>query len=213
MTSGSAEFIHFAAASRYKGLLVAAMAACGVALLPALVSVAVAEPLPKERCVELAAELKLLEGGGAVENIERGPDWAKANLTPEQINYIRRLIVVREDLQFRCRSFELAVDETPPSAAPADAPLPERKPAAMRTEKPEQNMPPPARPERAQKKSSDQNAGDDKTGQAAPSRARNVGAVKPELRGTLSATQKETSAATPAPQRKAKPVLEPAAKN
>lgn len=146
---------------------------------------AFAEPLPKDKCDALAAELSLLEGGGAAENLLRGPEWAKSNLTAEQIGYVRRLIAVREDLAFRCQSTEFAIDPTLTHSAPADAPLPSRKPAPPpQAVKTGAGVPAPMRPERVEATS----------------------ASPPPLRGTLPATAKAAQQPVPAPQKKAKPV-------
>lgn len=108
---------------------------------------AVAEPLPQERCEALIAELQLLEGGGAGDNITRGPEWARQNLAPEQLAYVKRLIEVREAVTFRCRTFAVVREPPPPSVAPADAPSPQRKPeqAAPATKPAGEGMPLPER--------------------------------------------------------------------
>ena len=178
------------------GAVAVALALCGG--MPAA-----AEPLEQERCAALAAELALLEGGGAGESILRGPEWAKNNLTPEQINYVRRLITVREDLLFRCRNFEVVRDPPPPSVAPADAPVPSRKPALPAAAKSD-GMPLPARPERAAGPGADNTA-------RKPADAGQ--AVKPALRGTLPVPAKNASQTAPLPQRKAPPTPQGAGSN
>lgn len=171
-------------------------AAIGLAAVPAVS----AEPLPQERCEALAAELSLLEGGGAGENILKGPEWAKANLKPEQITYVRRLITVRELLLFRCRSYEVVRDPPPPSIAPAAAPVPGRKPqppkAVAKPSPGADGVPPPVRPERQQAKA-------DGTGESAAADKSKADA-KPKLRGTLPAGKKAGNDVPP-PARKAKP--------
>lgn len=188
--------------------------------LPGLEMVAFAEPLPKERCEELSAELKLLEGGGAAQNVDKGPEWAKANLTPEQINYIRRLIVVREELQFRCRIFELVLDAAPVSSAPASAPLPARKPFVPKVDKSEQAVPPPDRPAGTDAKSPKEPSSGTrsstttaKTGQTAKAGAAASDASQPSLRGTLPVNPKATRVEVPTPDRKVKPAPDSGAGN
>lgn len=210
LDQGSAALIRLATTRWLAGATVSVIALCVGATAPGLVHLASAEPLPKERCQELAAERTLLEGGGAGDNVQRGPEWAKANLTPEQISYVRRLIEVREDLLFRCRTFELADDDSPPSSAPAMAPLPVRKPAAPHAVKADAGVPPPVRPERVEWKAKAvpaNQAGTVKDGASA------VGGAKPKLRGTLPASQKATSAAVPAPAQKSQPTSQPAGGN
>lgn len=112
-------------------LLVVTMASCPA---PAR-----AEPLPPETCEVLRSEATLLEGGGAGANIERGAEWGKTNLSPEQIRYVARLIALREQINFRCRP---AMKEIPTPPLPPPPP----EPAAIDPDK----VPPPARPERAE---------------------------------------------------------------
>lgn len=210
VTSGLAAFFHRAATRGFKRAVVSVAVLFSGAIAPCSVGSALAEPLPKERCAELTAERTLLEGGGAAENLERGPEWAKANLTPEQISYVRRLIAVREDLLFRCQSVELVLDDVAPSWAPANAPVPVRKPAVEQPEKLVPVVPPPKRPERAEMKPPGPPANGNNAIKAG---AVAVGAPKPTLRGTLPAGPKATTAAVPAPERKVKPVAVPAAGN
>lgn len=220
MTSGSAAVIRLAAIRRLKRVLrvgVASSAALwGGAIAPCMAPFALAETLPKERCAELAAEHSLLEGGGAGANIQRGPDWAKANLTPEQIGYVRRLIEVREDLLFRCRNFELeqdAADPSAPSLAPAMAPLPVRRPAVP--EGRAQVVPVPDRPSQVNAKDEKRPAGGVMAGAARDGmHAMSAdGAPKPQLRGTLPVAPAAVPDMIPTPQRKAKPAPGPAAGN
>jgi len=75
----------------------------GLALMLALVvSPAAAAPLTPEACATLKTEYDGLVTGGAKADMERGPDWAKANLAPERLGRIERLIAVEEQLSFRC---------------------------------------------------------------------------------------------------------------
>lgn len=101
-----------------------------------------AEPLPPETCEVLRSEATLLEGGGAGANIERGAEWGRANLSPEQIRYVARLIALREQINFRCRP---AMKEIPTPPLPP----PQPEPAAVDPDK----VPPPTRPERAEAES------------------------------------------------------------
>ena len=61
-----------------------------------------AEPLPKEECDKLLAEQTLLSGAGVRQQFERGGQWGRANLSPEQIARVQRFISVEEQLNFRC---------------------------------------------------------------------------------------------------------------
>jgi len=63
---------------------------------------ALAAPLEKEDCDKLKLEQDHLEQEGVRANIAKGPEWAKGNLKPEQLEQIRRVIEVDGQLLFRC---------------------------------------------------------------------------------------------------------------
>lgn len=73
----------------------------GTALLLAAPA-ALAAPLEPAACETLKVEFDSLVAGGAETDMERGPAWAKANLTPDRLGKIERLIAVEEQLSFRC---------------------------------------------------------------------------------------------------------------
>ena len=147
-----------------------------------------AEPLPDERCQALRDELPLLEGGGAGENFRKGPEWGKANLSPKQLSYVRRLMTVRENLFFRCRTFDVVRNPPPRSYAPGAAPLPERRPppppGAIIAKASADVVPSPVRPDR--------------------DISQGVGGNEGGLRGTISA-RPSAPGAVPPPVRKAVP--------
>ena len=94
----------------------------------AAVLVAVGEvhagPLDAEGCAKLTGEQTQLELAGVPLNMEKGPQWAKANLAPDKIEQIRRLIEVEEQLLFRCRGrslVKLPPEPEPDPAATSDA--------------------------------------------------------------------------------------------
>lgn len=64
--------------------------------------VAVAAPLDPQACTGLRTEHDGLVAGGAKSDMGRGPAWAKANLAPDRLQKIERLIAVEEQLSFRC---------------------------------------------------------------------------------------------------------------
>lgn len=63
---------------------------------------ALAEPLPKEECDKLQAEQTSLSDSGVREQLERGAEWGKANLSPVQLKGVERFILLEEQLSFRC---------------------------------------------------------------------------------------------------------------
>jgi len=79
-----------------------------------------AAQLDKDACTKLKSEQVQLERDGARDSLGRGPDWAKANLAPDKIEQVRRLIAVDEQLLFRCGGRPLVVLPSDPDAAPGE---------------------------------------------------------------------------------------------
>ena len=63
---------------------------------------ALAAPLEKDDCDKLKLEQGHLEQEGVRANMAKGPEWAKGNLKPEQLEQVRRVIEVDGQLLFRC---------------------------------------------------------------------------------------------------------------
>ncbi len=61
-----------------------------------------AKPLEYDNCQELKTEQRTLRNAGVERNMRRGPDWAKANLTDEDLGQVRRYLTVEELIRFRC---------------------------------------------------------------------------------------------------------------
>lgn len=97
-----------------------AYALLALALLPAVS--ARAAPLEPAACASLKAEHESLVAAGAKADMARGPEWAKANLAPDRLGRIERLIAVEEQLSFRCGELFTArpIIKEPPKP-PADA--------------------------------------------------------------------------------------------
>jgi hypothetical protein len=97
-----------------------------------------AAQLDKDSCSKLKTEQGQLEQGGTRGSMGKGPDWAKANLAPEKLEQIRRLIELDEQLLFRCGGRPLVILPSDPDAAPREG---ERKggkrPAAKAAKKPD----------------------------------------------------------------------------
>jgi hypothetical protein len=81
--------------------------------------VAAAAPLDQDACVRFKTELLQLELAGARNNMAKGPDWAKANLSADKLSQIQRLLELDEQLLFRCQGKPLVVlpDSTEGEAA------------------------------------------------------------------------------------------------
>lgn len=72
-----------------------ALAMCGAAH---------AGEITKAECEALHAENRGLISAGVPALMEKGPGWAKANLSPEQLGQIKRLLHVSEQITFRCET-------------------------------------------------------------------------------------------------------------
>jgi len=80
-----------------------------------------AAPLDADTCAKLKAEQTQLEDAGAGHNMAKGPQWAKANLAPDKIEQVRRLIELEELLLFRCTGRSLVTLPPEPDPDPAAA--------------------------------------------------------------------------------------------
>ena len=83
---------------------------------------AAAERLDKEACEALKAEQARLVEAGAKADMERGPEWARANLAPDRLKRIERLLEVEEGLAFRCPQPRPAPVEVEAKSVPAAPP-------------------------------------------------------------------------------------------
>ena len=87
------------------GLVVLAAGSAGVS----------AARLDKGTCNVLKAELAGMVATGVRADMERGPEWAKANLPREKLQNIHRLIELEEQLEFRCGLSHSRVAATAPA--------------------------------------------------------------------------------------------------
>jgi hypothetical protein len=83
---------------------------------PAWMPVARAAPLDETACKTYDVQKKILEAQGLQEEIARGPDWAKANLSTSRLALIKHYLFVKEQVAFRCPS--LMVVSIPELAEP-----------------------------------------------------------------------------------------------
>jgi hypothetical protein len=118
------------------GLVAAALAVAGMA--PAH-----AEMLAQAECQKLDVERKALMVLGVDKYVDKGPDWAKANLTVADLDLVKRYFELFEQLKFRCQEDIglVEVDEpdtvdgddaqqaATPGAAPGQAATPRSAPA------------------------------------------------------------------------------------
>ena len=84
---------------------------------------AVAEPLDKNSCTGLKDERKKLLTPEMQSALDKGPDWVKNHLNPEEIERVRAFLMIEEKIEFRCRGG--GVIATPNAFT---VPLPDRNP-------------------------------------------------------------------------------------
>lgn len=82
-----------------------------------------ATALDADSCAKLKTTLEELEKGGARNSFAKGPQWAKANLPPDKLQDVRRLIETDEQLLFRCPGrhlVNLPLEPDPPPPPPVE---------------------------------------------------------------------------------------------
>ena len=78
-----------------------------------------ANRLDKTACADLSAEVSSLLAPGLKEDINKGPAWGAADLSPERLVAINRVIDLQGQLEFRCGSGKVA-------KSPAEKPSPDK---------------------------------------------------------------------------------------
>ena len=115
-----------------------------------------AEPLAKEACEALVAELRTLTAAGAKDNFAKGASWGKANLSGDRLKQVGRYIEIEEQLNFRCGfarvRFSLPADEETAGTAEEPKAAPAPKPAPKTKVKPKTGAEPAAAPDAARSK-------------------------------------------------------------
>ncbi len=79
--------------------------------------VAHAEPLTIGACEELKSELTRLDSVDVTRALDEGPDWAKKNLSGEQLDSAKRYVYVEELVRFRCPARDDPNGKPPPLPA------------------------------------------------------------------------------------------------
>ncbi|MEM7620769.1 MAG: hypothetical protein AAF228_09975 [Pseudomonadota bacterium] len=93
------------------------------------------ERLPEKQCDTFKHKRKALISQGVRNKMEKGPQWAKDNLKPEELEYIKDYIHLTEILLFQCNgkpeaSLKTLASKTKQKKKLAAYPLPDRKPIA-----------------------------------------------------------------------------------
>lgn len=66
--------------------------------------------IDKDSCDQLKAEQAHFMASGIAADIQKGPEWGKANLTAERLREIEHFILLDEQLKFGCRQVTLTGD-------------------------------------------------------------------------------------------------------
>lgn len=83
------------------------LSAFGVIVMPVLA----AEPkLDKETCSQFRSEQIKFIQSGILADLQRGPDWGKANLSSDRLREIELYITLDEQIKFACREATLTPD-------------------------------------------------------------------------------------------------------
>jgi len=133
-----------------------AMFAAVGCFLPAANAHATKPKLDEDTCGQLRVEQTKFLKTGILSEMNKGPEWAKANLSPERMREIKRYIQLDEQVRFGCRDAKLSADAEKASAAasrievnsdadplkPAvkDPAKPDAKPEAKKTEHPHKHV-------------------------------------------------------------------------
>lgn len=105
----------------------------GVLALWLTLGPAAAAPLDKEACEVLKAEQARLATEALKADMEKGPEWAKANLAPARLKEIQAFIELEEQLTFRCPNPAFKLPRTTTAAKPPDAKKADRAPGELET--------------------------------------------------------------------------------
>lgn len=81
---------------------------------------AVAAKLDRDTCAALAGEHAELASTGIKSEMERGPSWCHANLPPDRLRSVHRLLEIEDQLELRCGRAKRK--EPPASPAPGGVP-------------------------------------------------------------------------------------------
>ncbi len=126
---GATQAMH-GGASALLAVLLAALAVAGASGVHAA-------RLGKDACYELRVELGDLRAAGVEEDMKLGHEWARINLTREELENVRRLVEVEEQLRFNCGSLRgRLVAKKPKVIPPPDMPMQKPSLAKAKAQKP-----------------------------------------------------------------------------
>jgi hypothetical protein len=87
--------------------------------VPAAAAHATKPELDDDTCAQLRVEQTKFLKTGILSDMNKGPEWAKSNLSPERIGEIKHYIQLDEQVRFGCRDAKLTSDAEKASAAAA----------------------------------------------------------------------------------------------
>jgi hypothetical protein len=94
---------------------------CAITLAASLVSATAAfatQPkIDAETCAQLRLEESKFRQSGILNDMSKGPEWAKANLTPERLRAVEHYLTLGEQVEFGCRDAKLSADAEKASEA------------------------------------------------------------------------------------------------
>ena len=73
--------------------------------------------LDAETCAQLRLEQIKFRQSGILNDMRKGPEWAKANLTPERLREVEHYLTLDEQVEFGCRDARLSPDAEKASEA------------------------------------------------------------------------------------------------
>jgi hypothetical protein len=85
--------------------------------LPATSALATEPKIGDEACAQLRLKEAKVEHSGLLEDMSKGPEWAKANLSPARLLEIKNYIALNEKVQFGCRDAKVTPEAERASTA------------------------------------------------------------------------------------------------
>lgn len=92
-----------------------------------------AAPLDGAVCDGMKAEKQKAVATGLPADIERGPDWAKTNLSPERLKEIEHFIELDEQIAFRCPRPKPVAPPATTTASTGDPAVPGKKKSKIKS--------------------------------------------------------------------------------
>ena len=86
-----------------------------------------ADRYSREACKKLKVEYADVLARGIPQDMEQGPEWARANLDLRRLKNVDQLIDLEADLEFRCRMSRKRIAAIRPERKPVIPDIPERK--------------------------------------------------------------------------------------